>query len=769
MELPLLPLRGVLVYPSMVVPLEIGRPKSLSALEQAMLGERLLLLVAQKDTREDNPGEDDLYRVGVVAEVKQMLKMPSSGAKVVVEGRFRCRVLDITDSDDLMWAQVEEVSEEAVTNGEVTALTHAMMDLVEVYARNSRKLSQDAVTALSAEHPGHFADTVAANLDIRTKEKQEILEAFDLTERLNRVSDILSRQIELVEIEKRISGRVRRQMEHTQKEYYLREQLKAIQRELGETEEGEGETAEFLSRLEAMEDLDSTVREKIEREIRRLGKMSSSSAEAVVVRTYLDWLLELPWTVTSPQQTSLPQAEAILEEDHFGLEPVKERILEYLAVRSLSSELKSPILCLVGPPGVGKTSLARSIARAMGRAFVRASLGGVRDEAEIRGHRRTYVGALPGRIIQGVRQAGTRNPLFLLDEVDKMATDFRGDPAAALLEVLDPEQNHHFSDHYIETPFDLSEVMFVTTANLAHLIPRPLRDRMEMIAIPGYTEEEKLRIAERYLWPRQMRQHGLSMDQVRLGRPALARVISQYTREAGVRQLERELATLCRKAAREIVDGRYERVRVTTQNLGKYLGKPQVYHPTAENQGEVGVVTGLAVTDVGGDIMAVEVSAMPGKGRLTLTGKLGDVMQESAHAGLSYIRSHQSHLGVPENFDESTDLHVHVPEGAIPKDGPSAGIAMATAMISALNGRPTRADLAMTGEITLRGRVLPVGGIKEKILAAHRAGIGEVIIPERNRRDLEDLPAYVRRHLKVNLVQHMDEVLAHAFQLEGEG
>lgn len=762
-ELPLLPMRGVLVFPAMVVPLEIGRKMSLDALEKAMLGDRSLVLVAQKEPRQDAPGADDLYRVGVIAEVKQLLKMPTGGSKVVVEGHGRCRVVEVHTSGDGMTAQVEEVDESFVITDEVEALMHTLVDLFEVYAKNSGKLSGSVAVEITTDEPGRLSDAIAANLDIRTKDRQSVLEAFAVDERLTRVSDILSRQIELVEIEKRISGRVRRQMEHTQKEYYLREQLKAIQRELGDPEDGEDEVAELKKRLSRIEHLDSATSEKIEREIRRLEKMPSTSAEAVVVRTYLDWLLELPWTNTSPLETSLAEAKKVLEEDHFGLAPVKERVLEYLAVRTLSHDVKSPILCLVGPPGVGKTSLARSIARASGREFVRVSLGGVRDEAEIRGHRRTYVGAMPGRVIQGMRQAGTKNPLFLLDEVDKMAADFRGDPAAALLEVLDPEQNQHFSDHYIEIPFDLSDVMFVTTANFVHLIPRPLLDRMETISISGYTEEEKLNIAERYLWPRQLKRHGLSDKEVHLGQKALTKIIAQYTREAGVRQLERELAAILRKAARHIVEGRTRGARITTKNLDRYLGKTRVHHPAAEHQGEPGLVTGLAVTDTGGDIMAVEVTAMPGRGELTLTGKLGDVMQESARAGLSYIRAHRDHLAIPEGFESTTDLHIHVPEGAVPKDGPSAGIAMATAMISALSGRVPRQNLAMTGEITLRGRVLPVGGIKEKLLAAHRAGIREVIVPEQNRQDLEDLPQHVRRQLTIDLVDQMDGVLARAF------
>ncbi|MCY0879070.1 MAG: endopeptidase La [Firmicutes bacterium] len=764
MELPLLPLRGVLVFPSMVVPLEIGRKKSLNALERAMLADRLLVFVAQKDTRLDDPGIDDLYRVGVIAEIKQVLKMPQGGSKVVVEGRARCRILSLNDLGEGFSAEVEEVPDTVTMTDELEALMRTAVDLFEVYIKNSRKMLGEATIAVNIDDPSRLSDTIAANLDIRTQEKQEVLEAFDVTERLTRVSDILSRQIELLEIEKRISGRVRRQMERTQREYYLREQLKAIQRELGESDEGESEIQELRRRLEGMADLPQAIHDKIEREINRLHKMSPMSAEAVVVRTYLDWLLDLPWTVKSETAVQLSEAEAILEAEHFGLTPVKERILEYLAVQSLARDLKSPILCLVGPPGVGKTSLARSIARATGRRFVRISLGGVRDEAEIRGHRRTYVGAMPGRIIQGIRQAGTKNPLFLLDEIDKMATDFRGDPSAALLEVLDPEQNQHFSDHYVELPFDLSEVMFITTANVAHLIPRPLLDRMETINIPGYTEEEKLHIAERYLWPRQVERHGLTFDAIHLGRRAMTQVIREYTREAGVRQLERELAALCRKGAREIVEGKKRRVRITTQNLAHYLGKSKVRHPAVETAAEVGVVTGLAVTDVGGDIMAIEATTMPGQGRLTLTGQLGDVMQESARAGYSYIRSHREHLGVAEGFNENTDLHIHVPEGAIPKDGPSAGIAMATAMISALSGKPVRPDVAMTGEITLRGRVLPVGGIKEKVLAAHRAGIKEIIIPEKNRQDLDELPPNIRRQLRIHLVNQMDEVLKVALE-----
>jgi ATP-dependent Lon protease len=772
-ELPLLPLRGVLVYPMMVVPLEIGRQKSLKALEEAIGEDRLIVFVAQKDTRQDDPGPDDLYRVGVIAEVKQVLKMPGGGSKVVVEGRSRATILAIHDHDTHYTAEVQAVSEDEPLTDEMEALMHAVRDLFEAYVKNARKVPGEATVMLNIDDPGLLADTVMSTLDVRTQEKQEVLEIFSVRDRLARVSDILSHQIELLEIEKQIHIRVRKQMERSQKEYYLREQLKAIQRELGEADEAQ-ETDEYSKRLEALGDIPDPVRDKIRREIDRLAKMSPMSAEAVVVRTYLDWLLELPWAVTTPERVDVAEAERILNEDHYGLQRVKDRILEHLAVRALAPQLKGPILCLVGPPGVGKTSLARSIARATGRRFVRASLGGVRDEAEIRGHRRTYVGAMPGRIIQGIRQAGSKNPLFLLDEVDKMATDFRGDPSAALLEVLDPEQNAHFSDHYIELPFDLSGVMFIATANVLHSIPRPLMDRMEVITIPGYTEEEKVAIAERYLWPRQLQQHGLSEDQIGLNRRGIKTIIRDYTREAGVRELERLLATICRKSAREIVQGARGRIVVTRPRLVKYLGAPRIRHGEAEDVPQVGVVTGLAVTEAGGDILSIEVTTMPGKGQLTLTGQLGDVMQESARAGYSYVRSRAATLGIDPQFYESRDVHVHVPEGAIPKDGPSAGIAIATALVSALSGRPVRPGWAMTGEITLRGRVLPVGGIKEKVLAAHRAHMQAVIIPEANQVDLDDVPGYVKSRLKIYLAHHLDQVLqwvliADAVPIEAEG
>ncbi len=761
-QLPLLALRGVLVFPYMIVPLEVGRERSLNALEKAMLGPQELLFVAQKDTRMDDPREDDLYRVGIIGEIKQLLKMPTGGAKVVVEGRSRAIIHKITDEGTYFEAEAEAIVEDNEISDETEALMHAVVDLFEMYIKNSKKMPGEASVSMNVDDPGRLADTIISYLDIRTAEKQEVLEIFSAHERLKKVSDILSRQMELLEIEKRINVRVRKQMERTQKEYYLREQLKAIQRELGESDEHADEVQELRQRLADTKGLTDDVREKISREIERLAKMPAMSAEAVVVRNYVDWLLNLPWGIETDERVDVEEAERILNEDHYGLKKVKDRILEYLAVRQLSQSLKGPILCLVGPPGVGKTSLARSIARATGRNFVRVSLGGVRDEAEIRGHRRTYVGALPGRIIQGMKQAGSKNPLFLLDEVDKMAMDFRGDPSAALLEVLDPEQNAHFSDHYIEVPFDLSQVMFITTANVLHTIPKPLLDRMETIVLPGYTEEEKLHIAWKFLWPKQMKSHGLKPDMVEISQHAISDIIRHYTREAGVRQLERQLGAVCRKVAREIVKGNPRTIRVSVTNLEKYLGRHQVHHAAKESQDEIGIVTGLAVTEAGGDVMPIEVTTMPGKGQLNLTGQLGDVMQESARAAYSYIRSRAREFGIDPSFHETLDLHVHVPEGAIPKDGPSAGIAMATAMVSALSNVSVKAQIAMSGEITLRGHVLPVGGIKEKTLAAHRAGIRELILPQANENDLDDLPRNVKRSMTIHFVKHLDSVLEFA-------
>jgi ATP-dependent Lon protease len=758
-RLPLLPLRGVLVFPGLVVPLEVGRPRSLAALEAALLADGELFFVSQRDPLDDDPGVEDLFEVGVVATIKQVAKLANGTAKVVVEGRSRARRTTVVQEDPFFLTDVLEwdpVPASADPN-EVEALQKAVADLFEAYVKRAKRIPGEVGVTVNLEDPGRLADTITAVLDLKTAEKQEVLELADPYMRLRKVQDLLNHQIDILELERRINVRVRRQMERTQKEYYLREQLKAIQRELGEREEPASEAQDLRERLE-QKSVPEAVREKILREVDRLEKMPGMSAEAVVVRTYLDWLLALPWEERTEDCLDVKQAEAVLEADHYGLEQVKERILEYLAVRQLSNRLRGPILCLVGPPGVGKTSLARSIAQATNRKFVRVSLGGVRDEAEIRGHRRTYVGAMPGRIIQGMRQAGSKNPVFLLDEVDKMATDFRGDPSAALLEVLDPEQNQNFSDHYIELPFDLSSVMFITTANVLHQIPRPLLDRMEVITIAGYTEEEKFHIARRHLLPKALPEHGLTADDVDFSAPALAHLIRYYTREAGVRQLEREIGKVLRKVARAVVAGQPRPVRVTRRQLVRYLGPPRVRHQAPETEDQVGVAMGLAVTEVGGDVMPVEVMVMPGKGGLTLTGQLGDVMQESARAAYSYIRAHADELGVPQDFYQNRDLHVHVPEGAIPKDGPSAGVTMATAMVSALAKRPVKAGVAMTGEITLRGRVLAVGGIKEKVLAAHRAGIRTVVLPRDNMPDLHEVPQNVRRALKIVPVERLGEV-----------
>lgn len=760
--LPLLPLRGILVFPYMVIHLDVGREKSVNAIDEAMLHDREIFLVTQKEAQTDEPQEDDIYQVGTIAEIKQLLKLPGGTFRVLVEGLRRGRIKKYLEFDPFIKVLVEEYHERCEKTLEIDALMRSVVDLFEQYVKIGKKISPEtAVSIVSVEDPGRLADLIASHISLRVGEKQAILEAFDVKERLETLSEILCREIEILDLERKINLRVRKQMEKTQKEYYLREQMRAIQKELGEKDERVAEVEELRERI-AEAHFPKEVEEKALKEVERLEKMPPLVAEAVVVRNYLDWLLALPWHKETRDRLNLETAEKILEEDHFGLEKPKERILEYLAIRKLATKIRGPILCFVGPPGVGKTSLAKSIARALGRKFVRISLGGVRDEAEIRGHRRTYVGALPGRIIQGMRQAGTKNPVFLLDEVDKMTSDFRGDPSSALLEVLDAEQNHSFSDHYIEVPFDLSKVMFITTANVEYNIPRPLLDRMEVIKIPGYTEEEKLKIAERYLLPRQLKEHGLKPHNIQISENALRGIIREYTREAGVRNLEREIATICRKTAREVVKNKSYEARVSSSNLATYLGIPRYHYGTIEKENEIGVATGLAWTEVGGEVLSVEVSVLKGKGNITLTGKLGDVMKESAQAAFSYIRSRALELGIPEDFYEKCDIHIHLPEGAIPKDGPSAGITIATALASALTGRRTSREVAMTGEITLRGRVLPVGGIKDKVLAAHRAGIKKVIIPEENKKDLADIPANVKKKLKFVLVESMDEVLDEA-------
>jgi len=762
-RLPLLPLRGLLVYPSMVLHLDVGREKSVRALERCMVGDNTILLCSQSEVGIEEPTQDDIYRVGTIARVRQMLKLPNGTIRVLVEGLTRAEITEYVPNDQFYEVIVKELPERQAADPEIDALMRTVLSQFEHYINLSKKVTPETMAAVSdIDEPGRLADVIASHLSLKIKDKQDILETIDVRERLEKILDLLSNEREVLELERKISQRVKKQMEKTQKEYYLREQMKAIQKELGDKEGRAGEVEELRAQLEET-DVPDNVRDRISKEIDRLERMPTSSAEAGVIRNYIDWLLALPWRKRTEDDLDIARAEAVLNEDHYGLEKPKERVLEYLAVQKLVNRLKGPILCLVGPPGVGKTSIARSIARSLGRQFVRISLGGVRDEAEIRGHRRTYVGAMPGRIIQGMKTAGTANPVFLLDEIDKMAMDFRGDPASALLEVLDPEQNSTFSDHYIELPFDLSSVMFVTTANAVHNIPRPLLDRMEVLYIPGYTELEKKEIAERYLLPKQKRDHGLKEDQLAVEPDALQALIREYTRESGVRGLEQQIASLCRKAAKEIVtDPERGTIVVDRKRVEEWLGPAKYRYGLAEQEDQVGAATGLAWTEVGGDTLMIEVTVMPGSGKLTLTGKLGDVMKESAQAAFSYTRSKAVEFGIEPDFHEKNDIHIHVPEGAIPKDGPSAGITMATALISALTGRPVSKEVAMTGEITLRGRVLPIGGLKEKSLAAHRAGIRKVLVPKDNARDLQDVPECIREELEFVTVSHMDEVLQHA-------
>lgn len=760
--IPLLPLRGLLVFPYMVIHLDVGREKSVSAIDEAMLHDRELFLVTQREAQTDEPREDDIYQVGTIAEIKQLLKLPGGTFRVLVEGLRRARIKQYVSTEPFIQVIVEEFEESYEKTPEIEAMMRAVVKQFEEYVKTGKKVPPEtAASIVSIDDPGRLADIIAAHINLRVADKQLILEAFDAKERLQILGDILSREMEIIELERKINMRVRKQMEKTQKEYYLREQMRAIQKELGEKDERAAEVEELRERI-AEANFPKEVEEKALKELERLEKMPPMVAEAVVVRNYIDWLLALPWSKETRDRLRLDKAEQILEEDHYGLKKPKERILEYLAIRKLATKMRGPIICFVGPPGVGKTSLGRSVARALGRKFVRISLGGIRDEAEIRGHRRTYVGALPGRIIQGMKQAGSKNPVFLLDEVDKMSSDFRGDPASALLEVLDAEQNHSFSDHYIEVPFDLSKVMFITTANVEHNIPRPLLDRMEVIHLSGYTEEEKVKIAERHLIPKQIKEHGLKPHHLQISENALRTIIRHYTREAGVRNLERQIATICRKTAREVVNNKKYRAKVTAANVDAFLGIPRYHFGTKEKENEIGVATGLAWTEVGGEVLNVEVSILKGKGNIMLTGKLGDVMKESAQASLSYVRSRAQELELEDDFHEKHDIHIHIPEGAIPKDGPSAGITMATALVSAVTGTPVRHDVAMTGEITLRGRVLPVGGIKEKVLAAHRAGIKKIIMPKENKKDLEEIPAKVKRKLDFVLVEHMDQVLSEA-------
>jgi ATP-dependent Lon protease len=761
-RLPLLPLRGLLVYPSMVLHLDVGREKSVRALEKSMVDDSMILLCSQSEVNIEEPAMEDIYRIGTIAKVRQMLKLPNGTIRVLVEGVVRAEITEFLNNDEYYEVQVKELPEQETTDSEIDALMRTVLHQFEHYINLSKKVTPETLAAVSdIDEPGRLADVICSHLSLKIKDKQEILETIDVKERLEKLLSILNNEREVLELERKISQRVKKQMEKTQKEYYLREQMKAIQKELGDKEGRTGEVEELRSLL-AETDVPEKVKEKIEKEIDRLEKMPATSAEGGVIRNYIDWLLGVPWNDFTEDDLDIKRAEEILNEDHYGLEKPKERVLEYLAVQQLVKKLKGPILCLVGPPGVGKTSIARSIARSMGRQFIRISLGGVRDEAEIRGHRRTYVGAMPGRIIQGMKNAGKTNPVFLLDEIDKMAMDFRGDPSAALLEVLDPEQNNTFSDHYLEVPFDLSNVMFVTTANAVHNIPRPLLDRMEVLYIPGYTEIEKLNIARNFLLPKQLKDHGLREDQLMVDEQALMRVVREYTREAGVRNLEQQVSAICRKSAKKLVSGETNAVTVRYDNVKDYLGQPRFRFGMAEETDQIGAVTGLAWTEVGGDTLVIEVTIMPGNGKLTLTGKLGDVMKESAQAAFSYTRSRVEQLRIPADFHEKVDVHIHIPEGAIPKDGPSAGITMATALISALTNIPVSREVAMTGEITLRGRVLPIGGLKEKSLAAHRAGIRIIIIPKDNVKDLEDIPESVRNDLTFFPVSHVDEVLEHA-------
>lgn len=760
--IPLLPLRGLLVYPTMVLHLDVGREKSIQALENAMVDDHLIFLTTQKDISIDEPTEEDLYQVGTLTRVKQMLKLPNGTIRVLVEGLKRAEITAFYDDTAFFSAEIISHEDRETKDIEDEALMRTMLEYFEQYIKMSKKISAETYSSVAdIEEPGRMADIIASHLPLKLKEKQEILETKDIKERMNKIVEIIHNEKEVLSLEKKIGQRVKRSMERTQKEYYLREQLKAIQKELGDKEGKTGEVAELADKIE-LAGMPDNVKETALKELDRYEKVPATSAESAVIRNYIEWLVNVPWTKATDDDLDIRKAEKVLNDDHYGLEKVKERVLEYLAVQQLTNSLKGPILCLAGPPGVGKTSLAKSIAKSLNRNFVRISLGGVRDESEIRGHRRTYVGAMPGRIIQGMKKSGTVNPVFLLDEIDKMSNDFRGDPSSAMLEVLDPEQNHNFSDHYIEEPYDLSNVMFVATANNLGTVPGPLLDRMEIITIAGYTELEKLHIAKDHLLPRQIEGHGLSKAQLQIRDEGLRQIIRYYTREAGVRSLERQLAAICRKTAKIVVAGEKKRVVVSEKNVEDFLGKAKFRYGQAEFEDQVGVATGLAYTTVGGDTLQIEVSLSPGKGKLVLTGKLGDVMKESAQAAFSYVRSKAKDLGIDEDFHEKHDIHIHVPEGAVPKDGPSAGITIATALVSALSGRPIRKEVGMTGEITLRGRVLPIGGLKEKSLSAHRAGLTKIILPKDNQKDIDDIPESVRNELDFVLVSHVDEVLKHA-------
>jgi len=764
--MPVLPLRDVVVYPYMVIPLFVGRDKSISALEAAMEDDKQILLAAQKSASQDEPEPEDLYRTGTVANILQLLKLPDGTIKVLVEGSERAKVLNYLGTEEYFQAQVSLLGNESegLDEREGEVLMRSVLAQFDQYVKLSKKVPPEILSSLAGiEEPGRLADTIAAHMSLKIEEKQNILEIEDMRQRLEHIIALMEAEIDLLQVEKRIRGRVKRQMEKSQREYYLNEQMKAIQKELGDMDDGHNELDELASKIEKA-GMSKEAREKADTELGKLRMMSPMSAEASVVRNYIDWLINVPWKKRTKVRHDLAKAMEVLEADHYGLEKVKERILEYLAVQQRAKKVKGPILCLVGPPGVGKTSLGKSIARATNRKFIRMSLGGVRDEAEIRGHRRTYIGAMPGKIVQNLAKVETRNPLYLLDELDKMAMDFRGDPASALLEVLDPEQNNSFNDHYLEVDYDLSDVMFVATANSLN-IPGPLLDRMEVIRLAGYTEDEKIHIAERYLVSKQVKQTGLKEDEIRINESAIRDMVRYYTREAGVRGLEREISKLCRKVVKQILlEPATKKISVTSRNLEKFLGVQRFRFGSAEETDQIGQVTGLAWTEVGGELLTIEAVKMPGKGKHSVTGQLGDVMKESVQAAMSVVRSRVKTLGLDPEFYTESDIHIHVPEGAVPKDGPSAGVGMCTALVSVLTEIPVRADVAMTGEITLRGEVLPIGGLKEKLLAAHRGGIKTVLIPHENKRDLTDMPKNIMQNLDIRPVQWIDEVLEVALQ-----
>ena len=771
-ELPLIPLRGLAIFPYMILNFDIGREKSLKALDQAMLEDELVFLTSQMEAEVDEPTIEDFYHVGTICKVKQVIKLPGDTVRVLVEGVSRGKVKEIDEEDGYFKAVVEEIiydQENAEEDVEVEAFVRNVFDAFEEYINIGNRVSPEILVSLGdIENVDRFIDTVAANIFLKAAQKQEILEEFDIVKRLELLYSILLEEIDILKIEKKITLRVKKQMNKVQKEYYLREQLKAIQKELGEDEDVTSEVEEYKEKLRKIKAPKET-KEKIEKEINKFSRISPQSPDSSVSRTYLDTIFSLPWNKETRDKLDLKNAKEILDEQHYGLEKVKDRILEYLAIRKLSKSLKGPIVCLVGPPGVGKTSIAKSIAEALGKKFVRISLGGVRDEAEIRGHRRTYVGSIPGRIINGIKEAQTKNPVFLLDEIDKMAADYKGDPSSAMLEVLDPEQNKTFVDHYLEVPFDLSKILFVTTANSLSTIPGPLLDRMEIIEVSGYIEEEKLNIAQKYLLPKQIKENGLEEGFITIEESAMRDIINYYTREAGVRTLERTIGKVCRKIAKKFVeDPSLEGVVVTSKDLEEYLGRDKYLYDLAGTKPEIGIVTGLAWTSVGGVTLPVEVNVLKGKGQVVLTGSLGDVMKESAQTGISYIRSIADKFDIDQDFYKTEDIHIHCPEGATPKDGPSAGVTMATAVISALTKIPVRCDVAMTGEITLRGRVMVVGGVKEKVLAAHRAGIKKVLIPRECDAQLDEIPENVKEKLEIVLVDHMDQVLEHALVKDGE-